>query len=171
MEVEMVDLAGESLVLLRVRAGAVDKALAELKRNSKVRQAEPILGHYDIAVSGAFPNLEEISRFAQEMESKEFCEECTAYPAVDEWRKERPEERALMAWSLVRTSDAHRAKEELKRIPAVQRVVTTTGPFNLAVNLAIDDVAKLQETILKEIQAIHGVRRTETLPSVRTSTR
>lgn len=155
------------MVFLRVRAGNVDRALKELRKEPTVRQAEPILGRYDIAVSGAFRGLEELQRFTQEVESKEYCEGCVAYPGIEEWKKERPEERRLMALTFIRTSDAQRAKEELRRIPEVQSVLTTTGPFNVVASIAVDDVAKLQETVLHQIQTIQGVRRTETLPGAR----
>lgn len=167
----MAELTGDSVLLLRVTPGRVEEAIRELKRNPSVREAEPVLGPYDIAVTGAFRDSASLRRFAEEVESKEYCEGCVAYPSYEHWSRERVEEKPARAWTLIRTRDAARAVRELQKVPGVQRILSTVGEFNVVANIAVDEPHEIQSTVLRDIQKISGVRRTETLANLRESER
>lgn len=163
----MVDLSEESVVFLRVTPGHVERALAELRQHPKVNEAEAVMGLYDIAVSGAFRNAEELRKFQSEIESKDFCEGCAAHPGFENWRREeKPREEPVNGWTLIRAVDVDRAMKELQRVPSVERIIGTTGEYNLIARIGAKDPNALQETVIREIQKVHGVRRTETRTSL-----
>lgn len=163
----MVDLSEESVVFLRVTPGHVERALAELRQHPKVNEAEAVMGLYDIAVTGAFRNAEELRKFQSEIESKDFCEGCAAHPGFENWRREeKPREEPVNGWTLIRAVDVDRAMKELQRVPSVERIIGTTGEYNLIARIGAKDPNALQETVIREIQKVHGVRRTETRTSL-----
>ncbi|MFA5895428.1 MAG: Lrp/AsnC ligand binding domain-containing protein [Thermoplasmata archaeon] len=163
----MVDLSEESVVFLRVTPGHVERALAELRQHPKVNEAEAVMGLYDIAVTGAFRNAEELRKFQGEIESKDFCEGCAAHPGFENWRREeKPREEPVNGWTLIRAVDVDRAMKDLQRVPSVQRIIGTTGEYNLIARIGAKDPNALQETVIRDIQKIHGVRRTETRTSL-----
>ncbi len=125
------------------------------------------MGLYDIAVTGAFRNAEELRKFQGEIESKDFCEGCAAHPGFENWRREeKPREEPVNGWTLIRAVDVDRAMKELQRVPSVERIIGTTGEYNLIVRIGAKDPNALQETVIREIQKVHGVRRTETRTSL-----
>lgn len=163
----MVDLSEESVVFLRVTPGHVERALAELRQHPKVNEAEAVMGLYDIAVTGAFRNAEELRKFQSEIESKDFCEGSAAHPGFENWRREeKPREEPVKGWTLIRAVDVDRAMKELQRVPSVERIIGTTGEYNLIARIGAKDPNALQETVIREIQKVHGVRRTETRTSL-----
>jgi len=125
------------------------------------------MGLYDIAVTGAFRNAEELRKFQGEIESKDFCEGCAAHPGFENWRREeKPREEPVNGWTLIRAVDVDRAMKDLQRVPSVQRIIGTTGEYNLIARIGAKDPNALQETVIRDIQKIHGVRRTETRTSL-----
>ncbi len=160
------ELPGESVLFVRVKPGATDRALKELREHPTVSKAEPVLGPYDIVVTGAFKNLDELRKFQEELETKEFCEGCVPNPSFEEWARPEPEKREISAWTLIKAVNPQRTLQELQRIPAVNRVYTTAGEFNVIANVAANKPHDLMDTILKHIQAIKDVRRTETLTGI-----
>jgi DNA-binding Lrp family transcriptional regulator len=66
---------------------------------------------------------------------------------------------------LVRTSDPQRVSGELKKVPGIEGLIATTGDFDLLARFGVSDRDTLMTTVLKKVQAISGVRATETLPA------
>ncbi len=162
----MVELSEESVVFLRVTPGHVERALEELRKYPHVKEVEAVMGPYDIAVTGAFRNAEELRKFQAEVESKEFCEGCSAHPGFENWRREEAVEEAVNGWTLIRAVDVERAMKELQQVPSVQRIIGTAGEYNLIARIGASDPNKLQETVIRDIQKIQGIRRTETRPTL-----
>ncbi len=164
----MGDLSGPSVMFVRVSAGNVDKAIREIKRNKQVQQVEPLLGPYDLVVTGGFKNFETLRKFSEELETQEFCEGCTVHPTYEEWAREGKVEGPWNAWALVKTGNTEAAKNELKRISGVNHFYVTAGEYGLIIRLSAKKPEELHETILQELQKVEGVRRTETFPTLRT---
>jgi DNA-binding Lrp family transcriptional regulator len=162
----LVELSEESVVFLRVTPGHVERAVTELRQHPKVREAEAVLGSYDIAVTGAFRTMEELRKFQSEIESKDFCESCSAHPGFENWHRKEEAEEPVNGWTLIRAVDAQRAMQELQEVPSVQRIIGTTGEYNLIARVGAKDSNALQQSVIREIQKVHGVRRTETRPSL-----
>ncbi len=162
----MVELSEESVLFLRVTPGHVENALNELKRHPKVKTAEPVMGAYDIAVTGAFRTMDELRTFQSEVEAKEFCEGCAAHPGFENWRRKEEAEEPVNGWTLIRAIDAARAMQELQDVPSVQRIIGTTGEYNVIARVGAKDPNALQQSVIRDIQKVHGVRRTETRPSL-----
>lgn len=162
----MVELSEESVLFLRVTPGHVENALKELENHPKVKTVEPVLGAYDIAVTGAFRNMEELRKFQAELEAKEFCEGSTAHPGFENWHRKEEAEEPVNGWTLIRAVDAERAMKELQEVRSVQRIIGTTGEYNVIARVGAKDPNALQESVIREIQKVHGVRRTETRPSL-----
>lgn len=160
------ELPGESVLFVRVKPGTVDRALKELREHPSVSKAEPVLGPYDVVVTGAFKNIDQLHKFAEELESREFCEGCAASPSFEGWIRPKEEAREISAWTLIKATNPQRAMRELQRIDAVNRIYTTTGEFNVIANVAAHKPYELMETLTKEIQKIKDVRRTETLTGI-----
>ena len=162
----MVELSEESVLFLRVKPGRVENALTELQRHSKVKTAEPVLGVYDIAVTGAFRTMADLRKFQAEIEAKDFCEGCAAHPGFENWSRKEEAEEPVNGWTLIQAVDAERAMQELQKVPSVQRIIGTTGEFNVLARIGAKDQNKLQETVIRDIQKVRGIRRTETRPSL-----
>ena len=162
----MTDLSEESVVFLRVKPGHVEHALTELRRNPSVKEAEAVMGRYDVAVTGAFRSSEDLWRFQTEIEGKDFCEASSAHPAFENWRREGKAEEPANGWTLIRAVDAERAMKDLQKVSSVQRVIGTAGEYNLIARIGAKDTNALQQAVIRDIQKIPGVRRTETRPSL-----
>ncbi len=162
----MVELSEESVLFLRVTPGRVENALKELERHPKVKTAEPVLGVYDIAVTGAFRTMEELRKFQAELEAKEFCEGSTAHPGFENWHRKEEAEEPVNGWTLIRAVDAERAMKELQEVRSVQKIIGTTGEYNVIARVGAKDPNALQQSVIRDIQKVHGVRRTETRPSM-----
>lgn len=163
----MVGLTGPSIVLVQVKAGKVDTAIREIKRNKSVEKVEPVLGPYDLVVTGAFKDFESLRKFSEDLEAQEFTEGCAIHPTFEQWTRVGKEELPWSAWSFVRTKDVEAAKPELKRISAVNRFYTAAGEYGLIVRLTAKGPEELQEAVMEELQKVEGVRRTETFPTIR----
>lgn len=161
-------MSEESVVFLRVTPGQVERALNELRRNPQVREVEAVMGPYDIAVTGAFRSSQELRKFQAELESQDFCEASSAHPGFESWRrKEEAEEEPVEGWTLIRATDSERAMRDLQKVPSVQRIIGTTGEYNLIARIGAKDPSALQQTVIRDIQKVHGVKRTETRASLR----
>jgi DNA-binding Lrp family transcriptional regulator len=163
----MVELSEESVVFLRVKSGEVERALTELRRNPAVKEAEAVMGLYDVAVTGAFRSWEDLRQFQAEVEAKDFCEESAAHPGFENWRREGEAEAPMSGWTLIRAVDAQKAMKDLQRIPSVHRIVATAGEYNLLVRVGAKDAGSFHDAVVRDIQKVHGVRRTETRPSLK----
>ena len=164
----MTDLSEESVVFVRVKPGHVEHALTELRRNPSVKEAEAVMGLYDVAVTGAFRSSEDLRRFQTEIEGKDFCEASSAHPGFENWRREGKAEEPASGWTLIRAVDAERAMKDLQKVSSVQRIIGTAGEYNLIARIGAKDTNALQQAVIRDIQKIAGIRRTETRPSLTT---
>ena len=164
----MTELSEESVVFLRVKPGHVEHALTELRRNPSVKQAEAVMGLYDVAVTGAFPSSEDLRRFQTEVEGKDFCEASSAHPGFENWRRAGKAEEPANGWTLIRAVDAERTMKDLQKVSSVQRIIGTAGEYNLIARIGAKDANALQQAVIRDIQKVPGVRRTETRPSLTT---
>jgi len=115
-------------------------------------------------VTGAFRSSEDLRRFQTEIEGKDFCEASSAHPGFENWRREGKAEEPASGWTLIRAVDAERAMKDLQKVSSVQRVIGTAGEYNLIVRIGAKDTNALQQAVIRDIQKIPGVRRTETRP-------
>jgi DNA-binding Lrp family transcriptional regulator len=162
----MTELPEESVIFARVKPGEVERAMAEMRRNPKVRTAEPVMGTYDLAISGTFASPEELQEFRTEIEQTAGLEETSAYPGLASWSRNSriPSEQGFFGWTLIRAADPDRAMKELQKIPSVNRLMSTTGEYNLIARISAQNPNEIQEVVLKNIQRVPGIERTETLP-------
>lgn len=161
------ELPGESIVFVRVKPGNVEKAVRELKRLESVSRVEPVLGPYDLVVTGAFRDSRALQRFLREVEAKEFCDGCEAQVSLEQWKRDREERGPISAWILIEATDPERVMEEMQRIQAVNRLYTTPGRFNVIANIVSPETPKLLATLTDEVHKIREIRRTETLSGLR----
>lgn len=166
----MTELAGESVIFARVKPGQVEQTLKQLKQSPKVRIAEPVMGRYDLAISGAFKSTEELGKFLEEVEESEACEGCAAHPGFQAWsREEKVPEKEYVGWTLIHATNPERAMKELQKIPSVSRLIGTAGEYNLIARLTAGNPNELQEVVLQNIQKVPGIRRTETRSGLKQS--
>jgi DNA-binding Lrp family transcriptional regulator len=159
----MADLAKESVVFMRIKPGHVERAVTDLRRNPKVLAVEPVMGTYDLAISGAFRNVDELRKFQTELEETDVCEGCSTYPGFSTWNREgKVTDQPFAGWTLIRATDSDRAMKELQKIPSVDRLIGTAGEYNVLAHLHAKDMNELQTVVLRDIQKVSGVRRTET---------
>lgn len=166
----MTELGEESVVFARIRPGQIDRTLTELRRNPKVRIAEPVMGTYDLAISGAFKSTEELGKFQVELEEKESCEGSATHPGFSTWTREgKAPEKEYVGWTLIHAKDPERAMKELQKIPSVSRLIGTAGEYNLIARLSAGNPNELQQVVLQSIQKVPGVKRTETRAGIKQS--
>jgi DNA-binding Lrp family transcriptional regulator len=166
----MIELSEESVIFAKVKPGKVEQTLTQLKRNPKVLMVEPVMGTYDLAISGAFKSPEELRKFQTEIDENESFEGSTAYPGFGSWsREEKLPEQEFVGWTLIRATDPDRATKELQKIPSVNRLISTTGEYNLIARLSAKNPNALQEVVLQNIQMVPGIRRTETRSALKQS--
>lgn len=155
--------AGEGIFLLKVKPGTAEKAIRELRRKSEVSEARSVLGPYDVVATGAFRTVEDLRDFAEGVLKAEYCEDCVPNLSVEHWKREKPQQGEVEAWTLIKAENPTKLADELQRLPVVNAVYSTLGPYNVIAKLAAQTPRDLQDTILKKVQTIPGVRRTESL--------
>jgi DNA-binding Lrp family transcriptional regulator len=164
----MAELMGESLAFFQVRPGNLEKVMSELRQEPKVITTEPTIGRYNMVVSGAFDSLNALKTFQSNLAAKEYCAECVTYPSISEWN--RPDSKTsapLSVWGLIRTTDPDRISKELQRSPYVDRVVSTTGPYNVIFRAHAKGPSEIEEVLVKNLSHLTGVQDTETLTGIR----
>lgn len=159
----MPEKKGEGILLLKVRPGSIETALKELHGRAEVQEAEPVLGPYDMVVTGAFKDIEELHRFSSAIIAAEFCEDCVENVSLDRWVREEPQRGAAAAWTLINAANPGRVAAELRKVPAVNAVFSTIGAYDVIAKLAAQSPRELQDSILGQIQTLEGIRRTESL--------
>lgn len=159
----MIETKGEGILLLKVKPGTVEKAIKELRGKTEVRKAEPVLGPYDLVVTGAFKDIEDLRRFSDGIVKSAFCEDCVENVSLEQWSREKPERGAAAAWTLIKAENPKKVAEELRKVPAVNAVYSTLGAYNVIAKLAAKSTRELQDSILKNVQTLPGIRRTESL--------
>ncbi len=165
-ECEM-ELPGEGVVFVRVKAGELEKAVKEVRGMEGVTRAEPVLGPYDLVVTGAFRDAAGLQRFLQQLQEKGFSEGYEAKLSLEHWKRDRDEKGLISAWTLIEATNPERVMKELQRIPAVNRLYTTLGHYNVIANIAAPETPELLKILERDFHGIREIRRTETMPGVR----
>ncbi|HYY48353.1 MAG TPA: Lrp/AsnC ligand binding domain-containing protein [Thermoplasmata archaeon] len=140
----------------------MEKTISQAKGKPNVTQVEPVLGRHDIAIRGRFRDLAELHR-TQSAFMTDYVRGFQTYPAVQEIMKPTANGQPISAWVLIRSNDPQRVSNELKRVPGIESLIGTTGDFDLIARFGVEDRETLMTTVLKKVQAISGVRATETL--------
>ncbi len=75
---------------------------------------------------------------------------------------------AVQAYILIRTENgkAYHVKKELEFIPGVKQVNRVMGPFDIITLVEAENTKQIGENILRDIQAVNGIRRTLTCPVI-----
>ncbi len=156
----------ESVLLLRLRAGMLERALDDLKKNESVRVAEPTLGPYDVIVTANLKDEASLQAFAKGLQSQEYVAGLELRMPVRQWTREGAADKPLHGWTFIHASNPDAAMKALQAVATVNRVYQLTGEFNVLATLAVDDPTSLVETVTRDVQRIEGVRRTETLTGI-----
>lgn len=156
----------ESVLLLRVRAGNLERAMEELKKNDSVRSAEPILGPYDLIVTVRVKDEATLNGFLNEMKAKEHWEAVEARTARTSWRRDGATDRPIHGWTFIRAERPDGALKALQKVAGVNQVYQMEGDYNLLAKLDVDTPKSLMDTLLRDVRRIEGIRRTETLTGV-----
>lgn len=157
----MPETKGEGVLLLKVKPGTAVKAQKELQGKAGVHEAQTVLGPYDLIVTGAFGSIEDLRRFSEAIVKTDFCEDCVENVSLEQWRREEPALGAAAAWTLIKAENPKRIAEELRKVPEVNAVYSTVGAYNVIAKLTAKSPRELQDSILKDVQSLHGIRRTE----------
>lgn len=64
---------------------------------------------------------------------------------------------------MIKAENPKRIAEELRKVPEVNAVYSTVGAYNVIAKLTAKSPRELQDSILKDVQSLHGIRRTESL--------
>ena len=74
----------------------------------------------------------------------------------------------VQAYVLIQTEVGKAAvvAEEVRKIPGVESADDVTGPYDVIVKAAADDVDQLGKLVVARVQAIEGITRTLTCPIV-----
>lgn len=161
----MVELEGESVVFFKVRPKYVVTTLEELRKNPNVRYTALATGHYDIVLTAAFGDYESLWKFAETYSASENIEMVSTHPTFKYWMRQRPTEKPIIGWTLIQTSNQERTFKELQKVPGVDRLCSTSGPYNLIACIRGSDIGDLHSTITERVHKLYGVKRTETLTS------
>ncbi|MFQ6107379.1 MAG: Lrp/AsnC ligand binding domain-containing protein [Thermoplasmata archaeon] len=162
----MNQLKGESLLLVKVKPGEVRKAVRDLKRNEEIREANPVLGPYDVVASGAFENSRSLRNFVERVESKSFCLRCHARPSYEYWERQTDEQSQGIGWVLIRSNNPSGTLKGLRELENVRKLMWTAGEHNVAASFYVTSPRDWNRIVLEKIQAVAGVIGTLTLPSL-----
>ncbi len=155
----------ESIVFVNVRPGQVDKAAKELKAFDRVSRVEPVLGTFDLVVTGAFKDGRSLQRFLQQVRGKDYCDGIEAQFSLEQWKRDEEYQGPISAWTLIEAADPEYVMTELRKIRAVNALYATPGHFNVLANIAAPETHGLMTTVT-QIHKIRDILRTETLSGV-----
>lgn len=157
----------ESIVFVHVKPGQVEKATLEFKKLEAVTRVEPVLGAYDLVVTGAFKDGRRLQQFLQEVQGKDFCEGVEAELSLEQWKRDREEKGPISAWTRIEATNPEKVMKELQKIPAVNYLYETPGQYNVIANFAAPETHGLMTTVTRDIHKIRDIRRTETFSGLR----
>lgn len=161
----MTNLKGNSLLFLKIRGGSIDEAASYLRNRPDVKQVNRLLGHWDLLVSGNFPNYESFRTFAEEIETKPYCERVSTYPCFKEWTRKKSPETPVTGWAMIGTNNTEETFEKLKDSEHVYWMGLTSGDYNIVLHMGAKKLEDLSSFIESEVRQLPGVKRTETHPS------
>ncbi len=152
----------ESIVFVNVRPGQVDKAVRELKAFDPVTRVEPVLGTFDLVVTGAFKSGHSLQQFLQQVRGKDYCDGIEAQFSLEQWKRDDEYQGPISAWTLIEAANPEYVMKELQKIPQVNALYATPGHFNVLANIAAPETYGLMTTVT-QIHKIRDILRTETL--------
>lgn len=158
----MTNLSGSSVVLLKVFPDQLENAYREISRMTNVTKVWPILGSYDLLVYAGFPSYEGLRDFVGELRSKPYCQGCKVHPNFWDWEREGVKDTPVTGWVFIDTSDFNSTFEGLKRITNVNRVISTTGDYNMIASIGVDEFSQYGNVLRKDVLNTPGIRKTET---------
>ncbi|MCJ2563517.1 MAG: hypothetical protein LN417_05460 [Candidatus Thermoplasmatota archaeon] len=159
----MSQLKGESILLLKVKPGEMHKAVNDLERSEEINEVDPVLGFYDIVASGAFDDSRDLTDFIERVESKPFFQSCYARPSYESWKRRTKGDSRDQGWVLIRSSTPSATLRELKKLPNIQKLVFTSGDFNIVANFGVRGRGDWKRTVFKDIHGAAGVKEAITL--------
>ncbi len=155
----------QSIVFVNVRPGQVDRAVRELKAFDPVTRVEPVLGTFDLVVTGAFKDGRSLQHFLQQVRGKDYCDGIEAQFSFEQWKRDDEYQGPISAWTLIEAANPEYVMKELQKIPEVNALYATPGHFNVLANIAAPETHGLLTTVT-QILKIRDIRRTETLSGV-----
>lgn len=165
----MTDLAGKSVIVLKVAPEHMNKALGEIGSVVGVHCLDRVVGSCNLVLTRDFLDEESLSSFAEKLKTQPYCEECYVYPNRGDWEREESQPMDLSCWALMDTRNSKKVFDELKKIPEVKWVVSTVGKYNLIAKIEAVEGEKLSEVLQSKVPQLPGIKRTETL--IRPSTK
>jgi hypothetical protein len=160
----MTQLKGDSILLLRVKPGEMNRAVRDLERSEEITEVDTVLGCYDIIASGAVEDSRRLSDFIENVESTPFFKSCYARPSHETWKRRNGGRSTMHGWVLIRSGSPSATVRDLKKLPNVQKVVLTSGDFNIVANFSVRGYDDWSRTVYEEIHKAAGVRDVITLP-------
>lgn len=159
----MTDLAGKSVIVLKVTPEHMNKALGEIGSVVGVHCLDRVIGSCNIVLTRDFLDEKSLSSFAEKLKTQPYCEECYVYPNHRNWEREESQPMDLGCWALIDTGNIEEVFDELKKIPEVKWVVSTSGKYNLIAKIEAVEGGKLSEVLQSKVPQLPGIKRTETL--------
>ena len=159
----MSQLKGDSILLLKVKPGEMYKAVNDLERSEEITEVDPVLGFYDIVASGAFDDSRDLTDFIERVESKPFFQSCYARPSHESWKRRTKDDSRDHGWVLIRSSTPSATLKELKKLPNIQKLVHTSGDFNIVANFGVRGRGDWRRTVFEDIHGATGVKEAITL--------
>lgn len=165
----MTKLAGKSVIVLKVASDQMNKALGEIGSVVGVHCLDRVIGSCNIVLTRDFLDKDSLSSFAEKLKTQPYCEECYVYPNHRDWEREESQPMDLSCWALIDTKNMEEVFDELKKIPEVKWVVSTSGKYNLIAKIEAVEGEKLSEVLESRMPQLPGIRRSEAL--IKTSTK
>ncbi len=159
------DLNGESIILLKVMPGQVERTLKTIREQPHVTKAEAVLGRHDVAVAASFKTTDELQQFAARVQGMDSVRGFRSYPGLQNWKSSEKNGHPASAYLLIRSSDPARATSELSKLAGVESVIGTTGDLDVIARIGAESQTSLVSTIVKQVHSVPGVKYTETLPT------
>jgi len=159
------DLNGDSVILLKVAPGYVERTLKTIREQPHVTKAEAVLGRHDVAVAASFRTTEELQKFAAHVQSMDSVRGLRSYPSLQNWKSSEKDGHAASAYILIRSADPARATSELSKLAGVETVIGTTGDLDVIARIGAENRDSMFSTIVKQVNNVPGVKSTETLPT------
>jgi DNA-binding Lrp family transcriptional regulator len=159
------DLNGNSIILLKVAPGDVERTLKSIREQPHVTKAEAVLGQHDVAVEASFKSTDELQKFTAHVQAMDSVRGLRAYPGLQDWKSSDKTSHAASAYVLIRSIDPARSTTELSKLTGVERLIGTTGDLDVIARIGAENRNDMFSSIVKRVQGVSGVKSTETLPA------
>ncbi len=159
----MMHLAGKSMIFLKIAPDYVEVAMREIGAVVGVSSVEKVMGTCNIVVTGRFPDSESLTSFAERLRTQPYCQACSVQPNLQCWERGDSPPSARHCWALIRANDTERTLHELRRIPEVKWVLSTSGDFNMIAIIGAEGEQELHSVMESRVRRLPGIARSETL--------